>query len=177
MSLFNTKLCLLVNFMAMKMHLATVITTRQANSDMDTSGYQACTAPSAFCPDGTTMMYSWSWKELAASTAGLGLGTVDFMNNCFTETVCDLKSSNTSSNPSGSSGFSWPIFGGVAAGTSAGILAFLGLWSYYSGRSDPKETQPTTNDSLLAQLHSTYGVHGVSNSSHTTVCTSHEKIC
>ena len=165
MSLFNTKLCLLVSFMAIKMHLATVITTRQANSDMNTDEYHACTAPSAFCPDGTTMVFSWSWKELAVtSTLTSTVGGLCF--NCFTETVCELKSSNTSpsSNPSGSSGFSWPIFGGVAAGTSAGILAFLGLWSYYGGRSDPKETQPTTNDSLLAQPHSTYGAHGASNS-------------
>ena len=163
MSLFNTKLCLLVSFMAIKMHLATVITTRQANSD----SHQVvdCTAPSAFCPDGTTMMYSWSWKELAVYDDDNSLKN-DYLYNCFTETVCELKSSNTSpsSNPSGSSGFSWPIFGGVAAGTSAGILAFLGLWSYYGGRSDPKETQPTTNDSLLAQPHSTYGAHGASNS-------------
>ena len=162
--LFNTKLCLLVSFMAIKMHLATVITTRQANSDGEgNNGWIMCTAPSAFCPDGTTMVFSWSWKELAATTGGTN---GDLLNNCFTETVCELKSSNTSpsSNPSGSSGFSWPIFGGVAAGTSAGILAFLGLWSYYGGRSDPKETQPTTNDSLLTQPHSTYGAHGASNS-------------
>ena len=77
MSLFNTKLCLLVSFMAIKMHLATVITTRQANSDGEgNNGWILCTAPSAFCPDGTTMMYSWSWKELTAISSNFDFMTI-----------------------------------------------------------------------------------------------------